>query len=139
MRWTIDLQEINEQERHEVGNKGFALARITRSGFQVPPALCITAEACDEYVTVTGLRERIFLELHRKDFNQMRWDELWDADLRIRNLFLRHSPPQNLHSHFYQALQERFVSRAGRRGSLLLAGGGFCASFFRGTGRVFPE
>ena len=81
-------------------------------GFQVPPALCITAEAYDEYVTATGLRERILLELHRKDFNQMRWEELWDAALRIRNLFLGHSPPQNLHSHLYQALQERFAGRA---------------------------
>ena len=112
MKWTIDLQEIDEQERHTVGGKGYALARMVRSGFRVPPALCITAEAYHEYVTVTGLRERIMLELHRKDFNQMRWEEVWDAALRVRNLFLSHPLPENLHTHLVQALQERFADRA---------------------------
>jgi len=42
----------------------------------------------------------------------MRWEEVWDAALRIRNLFLSHSLPKNLHGHLYLALQERFAGRA---------------------------
>ena len=112
MRWAIDLHEIDEHWRHAVGGKGFALARMAKSGFRVPPALCITTEAYQEYVTAAGLRERILMELHRKDFREMRWEEVWDAALRIRNLFLIHPLPENLHFHLHHALQEHFADRA---------------------------
>ena len=79
MRWTILLHEIDEHQRHAVGGKGFALARMAKSGFQVPPALCITTEAYHEYATANGFRERIHMELHRKDFREMRWEEVWDS------------------------------------------------------------
>ena len=90
MRWTIVLPEIDENQRHAVGGKGFALARMAKNGLRVPPALCITTEAYDEYLAGAGLRERIMTELHRKDFREMRWEEVWDTALRIRNLFLTH-------------------------------------------------
>ena len=112
MRWTIVLQKIDEHQQHAVGGKGFALARMAKSGFQVPPALCITTEAYREYVTATGLRERILMELHRKDFPEMRWEEVWDAALRIRNLFLSHPLPERLHSHLHQVLRAQFADRA---------------------------
>jgi pyruvate,water dikinase len=49
----------------------------------------VTVEAYDEYVTSTGLRERVMMELSRKSFGEMRWEEMWDASLRIRNMFLK--------------------------------------------------
>ena len=112
MRWTIVLHEIDEHQRHAVGGKGFALARMAKSGFRVPSALCISTEAYREYVTAAGLRERILMELHRKDFREMRWEEVWDAALRIRNLFLNHPLPEDLHAHLYHAIQERFAGKA---------------------------
>ena len=90
MRSTILLHEIDEHQRHAVGGKGFALHRMAKSGLRVPPALCITTEAYHDYVATAGLRERIMMELHRKDFREMRWEEVWDAALRIRNPFLSH-------------------------------------------------
>ena len=48
--------------------------------------VCITSDAYQEYAVNTGLRERILLELHRKDFKEMRWEEIWVAT-RIRNMF----------------------------------------------------
>jgi phosphohistidine swiveling domain-containing protein len=112
MRWVVGLHEIGEEERLSVGGKGYALARMARSGFRVPSALSITAEAYHEYVTATGLRERILLELHRKDFSDMRWEETWDAALRIRNMFLSNPLPENLHAHLHQALLDQFADRA---------------------------
>lgn len=111
MRWTIGLSEIGEDQGHLVGGKGLALARMAKSGFRVPPALCLSTEAYREYVTAAGLRERILMELHRKDFREMRWEEVWDAALRIRNLFLSHPLPEDLHSLLHQALQEHFGDR----------------------------
>lgn len=112
MRWVTGLHDIDEQERLIVGGKGYALARMARSGFLVPAAICITAEAYNEYIVVTGLRERILMELHRKDFSDMRWEETWDAALRIRNMFLSNPLPKNLRLHLYQALVEHFAEGA---------------------------
>ena len=36
------------------------------------------------------------LELHRKDFKDMRWEEVWDAALRIRGMFLNKALPDDL-------------------------------------------
>lgn len=112
MRWTVALDETGERDRNAIGGKGFALARMAKSGFRVPPALCITTEAYREYLTAAGLRERILMELHRKEFREMRWEEVWDAALRIRNLFLNHPLPESLHYHLHRVLREHFANRA---------------------------
>jgi len=112
MKWIIDLHEITSEDRLKVGGKGFALARLAASGFRVPSALCITVDAYHQYVKATGLQERILLELHRKDFREMRWEEVWDAALRIRNLFLGHPLPEQLHASLYRVLQNRFEGKA---------------------------
>ena len=79
-----------------MGGKEFALAVMARGGLRVPPALCITPEAYQEFVAVTGIRETILLELGRKSFEDMRWEEIWDTSLRIRNAFLQSPPPGKL-------------------------------------------
>jgi hypothetical protein len=86
---TLSLREIKPGDRLRVGGKGFALAVMAEAGLVVPPALCITHEAYLEFVTTTGMRETILLELGRKSFEDMRWEEIWDTALRIRNLFAR--------------------------------------------------
>ena len=85
----IPLYEICEENRHLVGGKAFALAELSRKGFPVPDAVVVPVGVYNDFVTVTGLRERILLELNRKEFADMRWEELWDASLRIRSMFLK--------------------------------------------------
>jgi pyruvate,water dikinase len=69
----------------------------------------VTVDAYERYVAATGLRERILLELTRKDFAEMRWEEMWDAALRIRNMFLNKPMPAHLSSE----LSDRLVSQFG--------------------------
>ncbi|MCK7515228.1 MAG: hypothetical protein MZV70_72020 [Desulfobacterales bacterium] len=57
------------------------------------------------------MRERILLELHRKDFKEMRWEEIWDCATRIRNLFLRKPLPPDLAAALHAAVAERFAGR----------------------------
>ena len=45
----------------------------------VPNAVCLSTEAFRACVASTGLRERILLEFNRKNFHEMRWEEMWDA------------------------------------------------------------
>ena len=56
----------------------------------------MTTDAYRAFIDATGLRERILLELHRKEFKEMRWEEIWDCATRIRNLFLRKPLPLDL-------------------------------------------
>lgn len=96
MNYIIPLTEITPRDQPRVGGKGYALARLAQHGFQTPLTYCLTVNAYNDYVGTTGLRERIFMELNRKDFKEMRWEEIWDASLRIRNLFLTTPLPSPL-------------------------------------------
>ena len=89
MKLALSLREITRKDRPRVGGKGFALAMMQRSGMHVPEALCISTEAYQEYVTSTGLRDQMHMELYRKPFEEMRWEEIWDTALRIRNMFIK--------------------------------------------------
>jgi rifampicin phosphotransferase len=100
--------EINEVNRGQTGGKAYALARLVGAGFRVPDFLCVTAEAYRQYLQETGLGPRIFFELQRKPFEEMRWEEIWDAALRIRNLFLQQSIPLELERELRWRLEEVF-------------------------------
>ncbi len=88
MTLIIPLSKIKKQDMARVGGKAVALAVMSQHSLNVPEALCVTTDAYNSYVSTTGLRERILLELNRKQFKDMRWEELWDTSLRIRNMFL---------------------------------------------------
>ena len=85
-----------------------ALAALQRRGLRIPEGLCVLTAAYDRFVDTTGLRSAIALELERKSFEDMRWEEVWDASLRIRNLFLRASLEQALVAALGGALERRF-------------------------------
>ena len=74
--------------------------------------VCITSDAYQEYVVNTGLRERILLELHRKDFKEMRWEEIWDCATRIRNMFLSKAFPDDLAQEIRSAIGDRFRDKS---------------------------
>jgi pyruvate,water dikinase len=108
----LSLPEIKPEDRPRVGGKGFALAVMARGGLQVPPALCIPPEAYLEFVTATGTRETILLELARKSFEDMRWEEIWDTALRIRNAFLQAPIPKALREKLIPPLEEMFSGKS---------------------------
>ena len=96
MKRILSAEEIQPGNRHRVGGKGYALSLLVKRGFRIPRTVCITTDMYREYVRGTGLRERILLELHRKDFKEMRWEEIWDCATRIRNMFLIKPIPEDL-------------------------------------------
>ena len=111
MKWILSTEEIHSGNRHRVGGKGYALSLLTQGGFKIPRTVCITNDAYHEYVQKSGLRERILLELHRKDFKEMRWEEIWDCATRIRNLFLTKPLPIGLAQHIREHVHEKFQGR----------------------------
>jgi phosphohistidine swiveling domain-containing protein len=108
MNFILSLREITEEDRRQVGGKGFSLAAMARAGMNVPAALCVKADAYEQFIAVAGLKERILLELNRKNFQDMRWEEMWDTALRIRNMFLNTPLPAKLSAALRARIQERF-------------------------------
>ncbi len=103
--FVLPLDTVAPDGLAQAGGKGCNLARLAAEGFRVPPTLVVTASAYRHFVEANDLEERILLELHRKAFEDMRWEEIWDAALRIRNLFLRAAWPADLKQALLKALQ----------------------------------
>ena len=112
MSWIISAEHIRPADGPRVGGKGLVLALLAKGGFTVPKTLCVTRETYQEYVSRTGLRERILLELNRKAFQDMRWEEIWDCATRIRNMFLRKPIPDEISNQQKEAIQTTFADKA---------------------------
>jgi pyruvate,water dikinase len=112
MNAILSLAQIRKSDPKKVGGKAYALALAGNNGFLVPETLCLTTDLYNEFVDQGGLRERIQLELHRKPFEQMRWEEIWDCALRIRNRFLTIPMPEALAARLTEAVVSRFSHRA---------------------------
>ena len=112
MNMILSAEKIQSGDRSRVGGKGYALSLLVKNGFKIPQTLCITSDAYQEYVQRTGLRERILLELHRKDFKEMRWEEIWDCATRIRSMFLSKPFPEDLARDIQTAVGNRFGEKA---------------------------
>ncbi len=111
MKNTLSFSEISPPNRDQAGGKGFALAELTRRGLSVPGGLMVTAAAYRRFLAETGLEGRIARELGRKPLEEMRWEEVWDAALRIRHLFASAKLPPKLEKQLRSALGERFARR----------------------------
>ena len=112
METVLRLEHITFRDRERVGGKGLALATLLKKGFKVPDGLCIAVDGYRRYVTETGLCARILMELDRKDFAEVRWEEMWDASLRIRNLFLKTPMPGDLFSLVASSLESELSDKS---------------------------
>jgi len=111
MNWILTAAEVDSDDRSRVGGKGYALAALSANGFTIPETVCLTVDTYNEFVLQTGLRERILLELHRKDFKEMRWEEIWDCATRIRNMFLRTPMPAEVEQRLRREIAARFKGK----------------------------
>jgi len=111
MKWILSPSEIKPNHRNRVGGKAYALSLMAREGFEIPETLFFTVDAYHAFVKAAGLRERILLELNRKDFKDMRWEEIWDCATRIRNLFLTKPIPKHLDVELSAQVRSRFAGK----------------------------
>jgi pyruvate,water dikinase len=85
--WVIPLAEAAAVDEQRIGGKAAQLARLHRAGFRIAPGFCVTVAAYEQFLRDNQLPRIIQMELGRKPFKEQRWEELWDAALRIRNWF----------------------------------------------------
>lgn len=112
MSFILWLEQIEEKDQERVGGKAYSLARLFRAGMNIPEALCVTTDAYQRFIASAGLRERILLEINRKPFKETRWEELWDAALRIRNMFLQTPIPSEILEVLWPSIEERLEDKA---------------------------
>jgi pyruvate,water dikinase len=105
------LDQIQPEDLNRVGGKCSALALLKQHGFRVPSGLCICFEAYRDFIGATGLKDRIHFELNRKRFEDMRWEEIWDASLRIRNMFAGTPIPHAIEAIIRQSVEQHFGER----------------------------
>jgi len=108
MNMIRSLEEITREYLPQVGGKCYSLAVMAKEKMRVPRALCICFEAYLAFLKATGLREKIRFELYRKDFDEMRWEEIWDASLRIRNYFIKTKLPDEIADPLAQQIDSVF-------------------------------
>ncbi len=86
--WLIPLREMAGLGTSLIGGKAQRLAQLAKAGFRTPEGFCITTEAYRSFLERNHLAPVIQMELGRKPLEEMRWEEIWDAALRIRSSFL---------------------------------------------------
>ena len=89
-----------------VGGKAARLGSLIQAGFRVPRGFCITTRAYEQFIAEAGLSKHLAMELGRKPLDAMRWEELWDAALRIRSAFLRVDIPEAIAAQIRRALAD---------------------------------
>ena len=102
------LVQLNTSDIDKVGGKCIALARLHQNGFPVPKTVSLSTDVYELFIEKSGLRPRIQMEINRKEFSEMRWEEIWDAALRIRNLFLRATMPEQMSKMLKDGLASAF-------------------------------
>jgi len=112
-QFVIPLSTLcKEHSRLLIGSKAANLARLAGAGFRVPRGFCITADAYQRFLKKGDLQSTIHMELGRKAFESLRWEEVWDAALRIRSAFLRTAVPRKVARAIATALAEMPVANA---------------------------
>ena len=103
-RFVISLAEVRDTDEPLVGGKAARLATLSRAGFAVPDGFCLTIEAYQRFLTSAHLGDMIRMELGRKAFGDLRWEEIWDASLRIRSAFAAAAVPAEIASEIADAM-----------------------------------
>ena len=94
--WIISLGDTSGFDVNVVGGKAASLAKMISIGICVPPGFCLAVSAYRQFLASSNLSAVIQMELGKKPLSKMRWEEIWDAALRIRSAFLRAPVPPEI-------------------------------------------
>lgn len=107
-RIIVHIDEQDAFDHRLVGGKAASLARLARAGFRVPASFFISVHGYRAFLEANGLDELVHRELSRRNLDSARWEELWDAALRIKTAFAKAAIPQDIVAALVQAMQGAF-------------------------------
>ncbi|MEK6886119.1 MAG: PEP/pyruvate-binding domain-containing protein, partial [Nanoarchaeota archaeon] len=88
------LSELSKTSGGVAGGKGANLAEMYNSGFPVPPAFCVTAQAFDAYLEAAGLKAQIKKIISETDIDNTK--ELDENAKKIREIIINSSMPEDM-------------------------------------------
>ena len=94
--YVIPLAEVDRSHQAVVGGKAARLGTLAKAGHPIAPGFCVAVAAYERFLAESRLESLIRMELERKRFEDMRWEEVWDAALRIRSAFSAHPIPADV-------------------------------------------
>jgi phosphohistidine swiveling domain-containing protein len=105
-KFIVPLERAYEYPVSKVGGKTRNVSICRREGFAVPDGFCITTDSYRAFIKGNKLSMHIDMEVNRKSYDDMRWEEIWDAALRIRSSFVKGQMPGFLEKGILEALSE---------------------------------
>lgn len=104
-QFIIPLQKKESLDLNVVGSKTKNLSMALNNSFRVPEGFCVTTRAYKQFIIQNQLYNTIDMEIIRKPMEDMRWEEIWDASLRIRSAFLKAEIPLEIKSSIIQSIK----------------------------------
>ena len=95
------LSELSKTSGSVAGGKGANLAEMYNSGFPVPPAFCITAQAFDAYITLSGIKQKISEIASKTKVDNT--EELEENAKKIREIVANAEMPEDMESEIIEA------------------------------------
>lgn len=110
MMSVIALHEIGENEYSHCGGKATNCAKLLQLGYKVPLGFVIPVDTYRRFCTETGILEKVGIELNRRPLESMRWEELWDLALKIKNIWITTPYPPGIKESIALAINSQYVS-----------------------------
>lgn len=105
-KYVVPIAMAHKYPVGKVGGKSRNISLCQQSCFLVPQGFALTTDSYFEFVKKNLLSEAIDAELVRKRLDEMRWEEIWDASLRIRHAFAKGNLPEFLEAEILDALSQ---------------------------------
>lgn len=105
-KFIVALDDASNCTVRDIGSKAHNLCVVRREGFKVPDGFSIKSSAYSYFLKKNRLDSYIDWEMTRKPFDEIRWEEIWDASLRIRLSFLKGKFPKDLEAEIKQELSK---------------------------------
>lgn len=109
MKQILSLAEIDRTMVQNCGGKAVNLAILSQLHL-IPETIVLSSELYRRFVYETGLDRFLQFELQKRPLDQMRWEELWDLSLRIKNRFANTSYPKELEELIVTQIPESFLN-----------------------------
>jgi pyruvate, water dikinase len=66
-----NFTELNKTDTHVAGGKGASLGEMSQAGFTIPPGFVLTAQAFEQFLTETDLRQEVEAQLDKVNYDDV--------------------------------------------------------------------
>ncbi len=130
------FKELDENSLGVAGGKGTNLGIMTKIGLPVPTGFIVTAQAYDEFVNTTGIKDRIFSFL--KGLNIEETEKLQQSAKAIQQLIIDTQVPGNIKESILESYEALSVEK-GEAEDLIDSKAAFVAVRSSATAEDLPE